>query len=73
MDHGEPTVEGHTIFFTSDEHAAFVPDPDRRPAVGDRVRMFPAHVDPTVAYHRQMWVLQDDEVVDRWPVDLRNW
>ena len=59
MDHGEPTVEGHDLFFTSDEHATFTwSDATRRPtAVGDRVRMLPAHVDPTVAYHERMWVI----------------
>ena len=43
------------------------------PAVGDRVRMVPAHVDPTVAYHERLHVLDGDDVVDVWPVDLRNW
>ena len=65
------------MWFCSDEHLTFGPPkgtlrPDRR-RVGDRVRVRPAHVDPTVAYHERMHVAQGDEVVDIWPVDLRNW
>ena len=73
MDHGEPSIIGHTMFFSSDEHATFLVDPDRPVVVGDRVRMIPAHVDPTVAYHERIWVIRGDEVLDEWPVDLRNW
>jgi D-serine deaminase-like pyridoxal phosphate-dependent protein len=42
-------------------------------AVGDRVRVLPAHVDPTVALHERMLVVEGDEVVDVWDVDLRGW
>ena len=61
------------MFFTSDEHATFVPGEAGRPRVGDRVRLWPAHVDPTVACHERMWLVRGDEIVDRWDVDLRNW
>jgi D-serine deaminase-like pyridoxal phosphate-dependent protein len=37
------------------------------------VRIRPAHVDPTVAYHERLWVVQGDDVVDEWAVDLRGW
>ena len=30
--------------------------------VGDRVRVIPAHVDPTVAYHERMHVVEGDDV-----------
>ncbi len=74
MDHGDPSIPGHDVFFCSDEHTTFLAGPDARlPAVGDRVRMTPAHVDPTVALHERMFVLDGDEVVDEWAVDLRNW
>ena len=71
MDHGNPTVEGGTVWFCSDEHVTFGPtDPVQ---VGDRVRVVPAHVDPTVAYHRVMHLVRDDEVIGTMPVDLRGW
>ena len=62
------------MFFSSDEHATFTWDAvDEPPGVGDRVRMVPAHVDPTVTLHERMWVTRGDEVLDEWAVDLRNW
>jgi D-serine deaminase-like pyridoxal phosphate-dependent protein len=71
MDHGDPTVIGHTVWYCSDEHVTF--GPDSPVAVGDRVRVLPAHVDPTVAYHERMHFARGDDVVDTWPVDLRGW
>ena len=73
MDHGEPTMIGRTMFFSSDEHATFVWEDGERPSVGDRVRVMPGHIDPTVAYHERMYITEGDSVVDTWAVDLRNW
>lgn len=75
MDHGDPTVlDAGDCWFVSDEHTTFGWAPDRAPlAVGDRVRVLPGHVDPTVACHEVLHVVRDEEVVDRWPVDLRGW
>lgn len=71
MDHGNPTIDGADIWICSDEHLTFA---GLNIAVGDRVRVLPAHLDPTVAKHERMWVVDDDgEVVDEWPVDLRHW
>ena len=71
MDHGNPTVDGATVLFCSDEHLTFAPDQPVR--VGDRVSVIPAHVDPTVAYHERLHLVDGDEVVETWPVDLRGW
>ncbi len=71
MDHGDPTVIGHTVWYCSDEHVTF--GPESPVAVGDRVHVLPAHIDPTVAYHEQMHLATGDEVVDTWGVDLRGW
>lgn len=74
MDHGNPSIDGATVWYCADEHTVLSPDDGAPlPAVGDRVTIWPAHVDPTVAYHEQLWVTRGDEVVDRWPVDLRGW
>ncbi len=71
MDHGNPTIEDATVWLVSDEHVTFRP---RQPAtVGERVRVWPAHVDPTVAYHERMHVARDGAIVDVWDVDLRGW
>ncbi|MBV8160735.1 MAG: alanine racemase, partial [Acidimicrobiia bacterium] len=73
MDHGNPTIADATVFFCSDEHVTFIPDDGAPVKVGDRIRVVPAHVDPTVAYHERMQVVDGDEVVDMWVVDLRGW
>jgi D-serine deaminase-like pyridoxal phosphate-dependent protein len=71
MDHGNPSIEGAKIWFCSDEHVTFAPETPLR--VGDRIRVWPAHVDPTVAYHERMHLAAGDEVLESWPVDLRGW
>lgn len=73
MDHGDPTIEAGDVLVVSDEHVTFVPHDDHPVEVGDRVRVWPAHVDPTVAYHDTMHVADGETIVDHWPVDLRGW
>ena len=87
MDHGNPELPGGRVLFCSDEHVTFVPgraegDSAASPIewecppairVGDRIRLVPAHVDPTLAYHERLFVVEDDRVVDEWAIDLRGW
>lgn len=74
MDHGEPSVPGLSVWFCSDEHTTVLPgDNGELPAVGTRLKVLPAHVDPTVAYHRELHIIEGDEVIETWPVDLRGW
>jgi D-threonine aldolase len=73
MDHGNPTVEGAAVRFCSDEHLTFTPEDEHRVRVGDRISVIPAHVDPTVAYHRQLHLVDGEDVLETWPVDLRGW
>lgn len=77
MDHGNPSLEtldgnGADVWFLSDEHVTFVPHTGVA-AVGDRVRLPPAHIDPTMSMHEVAWLARGHEVIDRWPIDLRNW
>ncbi len=71
MDHGLPSIEHADVWLCSDEHLTFAPDSPV--AVGDRIRVLPAHVDPTVALHERMHVVRGDEVLESWAVDLRGW
>ncbi|MEL7209537.1 MAG: alanine racemase [Actinomycetota bacterium] len=73
MDHGDPHWDDGTVFFCSDEHITLVPDDGRSFSVGDRTTLVPGHVDPTVAKHEVLWVVDGEHVVDRWEVDLRHW
>jgi D-serine deaminase-like pyridoxal phosphate-dependent protein len=71
MDHGNPEVESARVWFCSDEHLTFAPE--KPLPVGTRIRVWPAHVDPTVAYHERLHLVSGDDVVEVWPVDLRGW
>jgi D-serine deaminase-like pyridoxal phosphate-dependent protein len=71
MDHGKPSIGGSTVHFLSDEHITFTPP--ARLAVGQRVRVIPAHIDPTMAMHELAWLVHGDDVIDCWPIDLRGW
>ncbi|MGH9016412.1 MAG: alanine racemase [Acidimicrobiales bacterium] len=71
MDHGNPTIDDAEVWFCSDEHVTFAPA--EPVAVGSRVRVRPAHVDPTVARHDVLHVVDGESVLESWPVDLRGW
>jgi D-serine deaminase-like pyridoxal phosphate-dependent protein len=71
MDHGNPAIPGARVWFCSDEHVTFAPEQPVAP--GDFVRVAPAHIDPTLAYHERIHLVAGDDVVDVWPIDLRGW
>lgn len=81
MDHGNPTLAVRAavddigtaadVWFCSDEHITF--SAVANASVGERVFVTPAHIDPTMAMHDTAWLVRGDEVVDRWPIDLRGW
>ena len=74
MDHGNPTVDGFSVWFCSDEHTTIAPaEGTPTPKVGDRIRVTPAHVDPTMAMHSHAYVIENDSVIDEWAIDLRGW
>ena len=85
MDHGNPSIAGWgagggrqmssaRVWFCSDEHVTFAPEPGTKVAVGDRVRVIPAHVDPTMAYHSEVHVVTAGEgLAASWPIDMRGW
>ena len=74
MDHGDPTVvDVGDCWFVSDEHTTFGWREGQRLPVGSKIRIHPAHVDPTVAMHERLHVVDGDDVVDVWEVDLRGW
>jgi D-threonine aldolase len=77
MDHGNPSLrDASVVKFCSDEHIVFSPaDGSALPNVGSQVEVIPAHVDPTVAYHERMHVVDRDrtQILDSWPIDMRGW
>jgi len=71
MDHGNPSIDDADVFFCSDEHITFIPKTPVR--VGDRIRVWPAHIDPTIAYHERLHLIDGEDVIDTWEIDLRGW
>ena len=64
MDHGNPTIEGASVWFCSDEHITFsMKDGRPLPVVGSRVLVRPAHIDPTIALHEVMYVVDQIPVI----------
>ena len=73
MDHGNPSIENQSVWFCSDEHITFATSTEDSPKVGSRIRVTPAHIDPTLAMHDIAWIVRGDEVIDQWAIDLRGW
>ena len=72
MDHGNPSIEAPTCGSAPTSTSRSRRDVGRA-EVGDRVRVVPAHIDPTMALHERRALVRGDEVLDRWPIDLRGW
>ena len=76
MDHGNPTVDGFDVLFCSDEHTTLAPNKgqaETKVSVGDKLRVVPAHIDPTMAMHDFAHIIRGDEIIDSWSIDLRGW
>jgi D-serine deaminase-like pyridoxal phosphate-dependent protein len=71
MDHGNPTAVAGDVWFCSDEHTTFSPATPVEP--GTRVRFAPAHCDPTMALHERVHVVDGEDIIDTWPIDMRGW
>lgn len=73
MDHGNPSIADHSVWFCSDEHLTIAASDGPQLALGTPVRVAPAHIDPTIAMHDVAWIVRGDAIVDRWEIDLRGW
>ena len=72
--HVETSTAGAACGSCSDEHVTFAAArPGRAPPSATGSRVLPAHIDPTMAMHEEAWLVRGDEVVERWPIDLRGW
>lgn len=76
QDHGNPEVRdypGASVLFLSDEHATIAIPADSAINVGDRIHLWPSHIDPTINLHDVFYVLDGDAVVDVWPIVARGY
>jgi len=77
MDSGPPSLVGQgEVMYCADEHTGVTGGSWK---VGERVLLRPAHIDPTIAKHEKLHVVEevadidDGSVLDSWPIDLRGW
>lgn len=76
VDHGNPEVKGlpgASVLFLSDEHATIALPADARLAPGDRIELWPSHIDPTINLHDVLYAVDGEDVVARWPVTARGY
>lgn len=76
QDHGYPPVKdvaGAEVVFLSDEHASITIPPESDIAVGDRIQLWPSHIDPTINLHDVIYAVRGDEVLDVWPITARGY
>ncbi len=76
VDHGNPDikdVEGASVLFLSDEHCSISLPPDSTIAPGDRIELWPSHIDPTINLHDVLFALNGDDVVEVWPIAARGY
>jgi D-serine deaminase-like pyridoxal phosphate-dependent protein len=76
VDHGNPSVkgvDGAQVLFLSDEHATISIPPDSAIAVGDRIELWPSHIDPTINLHDVLYAVDGDDVVEVWPIAARGY
>ncbi len=75
QDHGSPAVKGvpgASVLFLSDEHATITVPPDCALAPGDRVELWPSHIDPTINLHDVLYAVGAG-MVEVWPVAARGY
>ena len=76
VDHGNPSVkdvDGAQLLFLSDEHATIALPADSTLAIGDRVALWPSHIDPTINLHDVLYAVDGEDVVEVWPIAARGY
>jgi D-serine deaminase-like pyridoxal phosphate-dependent protein len=76
VDHGNPElkdVDGGSVLFLSDEHCSISLPPDSSIAPGDRIELWPSHIDPTINLHDALFACNGDDVFEVWPIAARGY
>jgi D-serine deaminase-like pyridoxal phosphate-dependent protein len=75
-DHGLPSVRGMagaTVTSLNDEHATISLPPESTVKVGDRVGLYPSHIDPTINLHDVVYAIEGERVIGVWPIAARGY
>ena len=75
-DHGLPAVKSikdAAVLALNDEHATIAIPATSTLAIGDRIELFPSHIDPTMNLHDVVYAMDGDKVIDVWPVTARGY
>jgi D-serine deaminase-like pyridoxal phosphate-dependent protein len=71
-----PEVVDHrelTYVWAGDEHGRLFPDAGRPlPRLGETLRLYPPHCDPTVNLYDRLYLVEGDEVVATWAIAARG-
>ena len=75
-EYGAPRITGEPSFkipkFVAEEHT-IVQAPGHQLKVGDRIKVTPSHCCATCNLHRQMVVLDGDDLIEVWPITARGY
>lgn len=75
-DHGFPDVkgvEGASVLFLADEHALIGIPAEAGIRPGDRIELWPSHIDPTINLHDRIYAVEGESVLDIWPIAARGY
>ena len=75
-DHGHPSVwnvPGASVLALNDEHATISLPQGSPLRIGDRIRLLPSHIDPTMNLHDVVYAIEGDNVVGVWPIAARGY
>ncbi len=75
-DHGVPLVlgiSGAAVVGLNDEHATVSVPSDALVSVGDRIRLCPSHIDPTMNLHDVVYAVDGDVLLDTWRITARGY
>ena len=75
-DHGHPVVkgiDGAAVLALNDEHATIAIPASSTIKIGDRIELFPSHIDPTMNLHDVVYALDGENVIGVWPIAARGY
>jgi D-serine deaminase-like pyridoxal phosphate-dependent protein len=75
VDSGLPvaTMPGLVVTGISDEHTVItVTDLSLQPLIGKKIELIPGHCDPTVNLHHEFNVVQNGQIIAKWPIAAKG-